>query len=103
MKENALVRLRAELSEMGLARERGAAEYEDHFSALCDVMRHLIFFDSNVAVQKQKTFFLTYLKPWYQSFCDSVIISANTNFYKHAVRFAKAFLDVEDASFELDQ
>ena len=103
MKENVLVRLRDELSEIGLAREQGAAEYEDHFSALCDVMRHLIFFDSNVAVQKQKMFFLQYLKPWYESFCDSVIASANTNFYKYAARFAKAFLDVESESFELDQ
>ena len=59
MKENVLVRLRAELAEMGLERDQGAAEYEDHFSGLCEVMRHLIGAgSSDAAAQKQKCFFL---------------------------------------------
>ncbi len=101
MKENVLVRLRAELAEIGLAREPGAAEYEDHFSALCEVMRHLIFFGSNAAVQKQKSFFLRYLVPCYAIVCEAAIASPNTNFYKHVARFTKAFLDVETESFDI--
>ena len=104
MKENVLVRLRADLIAMGLGRGRGAAEYEDHFAGLCEVMRHLIFFGSDdVAVQKQKTFFMAYLFPCYASFCAAAIASPNTNFYKYAARFTKAFLDVETASFEMFQ
>jgi TorA maturation chaperone TorD len=103
MKENVLVRLRAELAAMGLERDRGAAEYEDHFAGLCEVMRYLIFFASDVAVQKQKTFFMRYLVPCYASFCGAVTVSPNTNFYKHVARFAKAFLDVETESFEIAQ
>ncbi len=104
MKENVLVRLRAELAVMGLERDRGAAEYEDHFAGLCEVMRHLIFFGSNdVAVQKQKSFFLEYLAPWYADFCAAAIASPNTNFYKYVARFTKAFLDVETESFEIAQ
>jgi TorA maturation chaperone TorD len=101
MKENVLVRLRAELAALGLERDRRAAEYEDHFAGLCEVMRHLIFFASDVAVQKQKSFFMRYLVPCYASFCDTVTASPNTNFYKHVARFTKAFLDVETASFEI--
>jgi TorA maturation chaperone TorD len=104
MKENVLIRLRADLADAGLARDGGAAEPEDHFAALCEVMRHLIRDGSDdAAVRKQKKFFFQYLQPWYKSFCDSVIISADTNFYKHAARLAGAFLDVESKSFELDQ
>ena len=103
MKENVLVRLRAELAEMGLERDRRAVEYEDHFAGLCEVMRHLIFFASDVAVQKQKSFFMRYLVPCYASFCDTVTASPNTNFYKPVARFTKAFLDVESASFEIAQ
>ena len=103
MKENVLVRLRAELAEIGLERKSGAAEYEDHFAGLCEVMRHLIFFDSDVAVQKQKSFFLRYLVPCYAIVCDAVIASPNTNFYKQAARFTKAFLDVEAESIEIAQ
>ena len=103
MKENVLVQLRAELAAMGLARARGVAEYEDHFSGLCEVMRHLIFFGSDVAVQKQKSFFLRYLVPCYAIVCDAVIASPNTNFYKHVARFTKVFLDVETESFDIAQ
>lgn len=101
MKENVLVRLRADVAAMGLQRDPVAVEYEDHFSGMCDVMRHLIFFATDVAVQKQKTFFMGYLSNCYPRFCAAVIASANTNFYKHAARFAKAFLDVEAESFEI--
>ncbi len=103
MKENVLVRLRAELAALGLERDQGAAEYEDHFSALCEVMRHLIFFASDVAVQKQKTFFMGYLVPSYARLCDAVTASPNTNFYKYVARFTRAFLDVESESFEIAQ
>ena len=102
MKENVLVRLRAELAAMGLERDQGAAEYEDHFAGLCEVMRHLIGAgSSNAAAQKQKCFLLAYVAPWYVGFCAAVMASPNTNFYKHVAIFTKAFLDVERDSFEL--
>jgi TorA maturation chaperone TorD len=103
MRENVLVRLRAELAEIGLGRKSGAAEYEDHFAGLCEVMRHLIFFDPDVAVRKQKSFFLRYLVPCYTIVCDAVVASPNANFYKQVARFTKAFLDVEAESFEIAQ
>jgi TorA maturation chaperone TorD len=102
MKENVLVRLRAELAATGLERDQGAAECEDHFSGLCEVMRHLIGLGSDdAAVQKQKSFLMRYLVPTYAGFCDAVTVSPNTNFYKHVARFTKAFLDVETESFQI--
>lgn len=102
MKERVLVRLRETLAAMGLAKNQSAAEYEDHFSGLCEVMRHLIFFGSDdVAVRKQKSFFLEYIAFWYVNFCAAVIASPNTNFYKHVAVFTKAFLDVEVGTFEM--
>jgi len=102
MQERVLVRLRETLTEMGLAKTGSATEYEDHLSGLCEVMRHLIFFGSgDVAVQKQKSFFLEYLDSWDAVFCAAVMASPNTNFYKHVAVFTKAFLDVERSSFQL--
>ncbi len=102
MQERVLVRLRETLTEMGLAKTRSATEYEDHLSGLCEVMRHLIFLGSgDVAVQKQKSFFLEYLDPWDAVFFAAVMASPNTNFYKHVAIFTKAFLDVERNSFRL--
>ena len=102
MQERVLVRLRDALAEMGLAKNQPAAEYEDHFSGLCEVMRHLITAgSSDGAVRQQESFFLEYLVPWYAVFCAAVMASPNTNFYKHVAVFTKAFLDVERDSFEL--
>lgn len=102
MQERVLVRLREALAKMGLAKNQSAAEYEDHFSGLCEVMRHLIFLGcDDVAVRKQKTFFLEYLDPWYEGFCAAVMVSPNTDFYKHVSVFTKAFLDMEGGSFEM--
>ena len=100
-KENVLVGLRSELAELGLARAQGVTEYEDHFSGLCEVMRHLVFFAPDAALQKQKSFFLMYLIPCYANVCAAVTASPNTNFYKHVARFTKAFLDVEAESYDL--
>ena len=67
-------------------------------------MRHLIAAgSSDVAVHEQKIFFSEYITAWYVNFCDVVIASPNTNFYKHVARFTKAFLDVEAESFEIAQ
>jgi len=102
MQERVLVRLREELADMGLARSQSATEYEDHLSGLCEIMRHLIFFGpGDVAVQKQKTFFLEYLEPWYGNFCAAVMASQDTDFYKNVARFTKAFMDVERNSFAM--
>ncbi len=102
MQERVLVRLRDTLTEMGLAKNQSAAEYEDHFSGLCEVMRHLIAAgSSDVAVQEQKMFFMEYLAPWYAVFCASVMASPDTDFYKHVAGFTKAFLDVEVGSFDM--
>jgi TorA maturation chaperone TorD len=102
MQERVLVRLREKLTEIGLAKNQSAAEYEDHISGLCEVMRQLIAAGSDdVAVQEQKKFFIEYVDPWYADFYAAVMATPNTNFYKHVAVFTKAFLDVEAGSFEM--
>jgi TorA maturation chaperone TorD len=98
-----LARLRGELVQMGLQRSPSAHEPEDHFAALCDVMRHLIIAGSpgDVAVQEEKAFFEAYIRPGYPGFCDAILASQNTNFYKPVARFAQAFLSVEVESFAM--
>jgi len=102
MQERVLVRLRERLTQMGLAKSQSAAEYEDHFSGLCEVMRHLIATgSSDGAVQEQKAFFMEYIDPGYDKFLAAITASPNTNFFKHVATFTKVFLDVEKDSFEL--
>ena len=104
-RESTLVRLRAELAALGLGRVPGAAEYEDHFASLCEVMRHLILLSgtADAAVHDVKEFFIRYIGSGYAEFCAAVAASPNTNFYKHVARFTKAYFDVETESFNLAQ
>jgi TorA maturation chaperone TorD len=102
MQERVLVRLREDLAVMGLAKHDAAAEYEDHLSSLCEVMRHLIAAgSSDAALQQQKDFFFKYVAPCYAVFCTAVRVSPSTNFYKWVADFTKAFLDLETDSFDM--
>ncbi|HEY7240505.1 MAG TPA: molecular chaperone TorD family protein [Burkholderiales bacterium] len=98
--EAPLVGLRGELAALGLARREGANEPEDHISALCDAMRHLI------AVQKrdlaeQSAFFKRWIGPVAGPLCDAIEAEPSLLFYKSVARFAKAFFDLEQSAFEM--
>jgi TorA maturation chaperone TorD len=101
-KERVLVALRDELAERGLAPVGATHEPEDHFAALCEVMRHLVGEGSaDAAMQQQKNFFTRYMNRAYNPLTDQVTASSKTRFYKHVARFTKAFCDVEAASYEM--
>jgi TorA maturation chaperone TorD len=99
--EMVLARLRGELAQIGLQRSPSAREPEDHFAALCDVMRHLIMAGGggDAALQEESRFFEAYIRPGFEAFCDAILASQNTNFYKPVARFAKAFFAIEVESF----
>ena len=101
-KERVIVRLRDELGELGLARAAGAREPEDHFAALCDVMRHLIAAGSGAsALERQRRFFQHYIEPAYAGFAERAAASPNARFYRSVARFTKAFFDLEVESFQM--
>ena len=100
-REKILVRLRSELSALGLARSKVAHEPEDHLAGLFDVMRHLISTGSADAATQQQEFFERYIAGSYGRFCDATSTSEKSNFYKHVARFAKTFLDVESEALKV--
>jgi TorA maturation chaperone TorD len=101
-RERVLVALRDELAERGLTRVGATHEPEDHFAALCEIMRHLVAEGSgDAAMQHQKNFFTRYMNRAYNPLTDQVTTSTRTSFYKHVARLTRAFCDVEAASFEM--
>jgi len=101
-RERVLVALRDELAELGLGRVGATHEPEDHFAALCEVMRHLVGEGAgDAAMQQQKNFFTRYMNRAYNPLTDQVTASSKTSFYKHVARFTKAFCDVEAASLDM--
>jgi len=67
LNEKPLVRLRADLDRLGLARDEAAMpETEDHVAYLCEVMRYLIAGDDMAVcnLTAQRDFFAAHLQPW---------------------------------------
>jgi TorA maturation chaperone TorD len=97
-----LVALRDELVELGLARASEAHEPEDHFAALCEVMRHLIARGSgDTALQQQRKFFTRFMVRAYNPLVSQTLSTEGVSFYTHVGRVTKAFFDIEVASFEM--
>lgn len=98
-----LAELRDELARMGYARAEESNEYEDHLSALCDVMRGLIVDEADpaTAFAAQQLFFRDYLAPWFNKVCAAINDSGQTAFYRPVAAFAHAFFINESEYFEL--
>jgi TorA maturation chaperone TorD len=100
-----LAELREDLARMGYARAEESTEYEDHLSALCDVMRGLIVDDANAdpatAFAAQQVFFRHYLAPWYGKVCAAINGCEQVTFYRPVAAFAHAFFINESEYFEL--
>jgi len=94
-----LATLRGELAALGLARQEGVHEPEDHIAALCDTMRHLIATQRDLV--EQKRFFDRWIAPASASLCNAIDNDAGAVFYRHVSRFARRFFDIEQTAFEM--
>ena len=103
LNEKPLAALRADIAELGLARDDAMSETEDHFAYLCEVMRYLIAGD-DVAVAnltRQRAFFATHVQPWAQRMCDAMQAHPKARFYAAVAALTSAFLAVEAQGFDM--
>lgn len=103
LNEKPLVKLRADLAKLGLARDESMPETEDHIAYLCEVMRFLIAGDdaalSNLA--RQRDFFSTHLQPWVAQMYETVGAHPKARFYASLSAFGAAFASVETEGFDM--
>lgn len=98
--ETPLVQLREELAALGLGRRQGVHEPEDHFAALCEVMRHLIA-EQKSDPARQRPFFERWIRPTVPALCVAVEKAQGIDFYRPVARFTKSFVALEQSSFEM--
>ena len=98
--DNPLVELRQQLAAWGIGRREEVPEYEDHVSGVCETMRFAIAVQHR-SPEEQRAFFERFVYAGAIAFCDAVSASKNARFYQHVARFARAFLDIEKAAFEM--
>jgi TorA maturation chaperone TorD len=98
--EAPLVDLKAQLADLGLARQAGSSEPEDHVAALCDVMRNLIA-EKKADLAVQKVFFDKWIWPTAEPLCTAIRLSNRTSFYKAVAAFAFELCALEHSAFEM--
>jgi TorA maturation chaperone TorD len=103
LNEKPLAQLRGDLAALGLARDEGMPETEDHIAYLCEVMRFLIAGDdvSVANLSQQQTFFTTHVQPWVNDMTDAIVAHPKACFYAALAGFTRAFVSVETQGFDL--
>ncbi|QBY05270.1 molecular chaperone [Thalassotalea sp. HSM 43] len=89
---NTLLRLRADLQQLGISREEQVKEPEDHISALCEVMAILI---QDKAEHQQIVFFEQHIAPWFEPLCNKLSENRLSPFYASVGELASVFLQQE--------
>jgi TorA maturation chaperone TorD len=103
LNEKPLAALRADVAELGLARDETLPETEDHVAYLCEVMRYLIAGDDvEVAnLTRQREFFTRHLQPWLPAMCSAIADHPKAHFYASLAVFTESFVSIESQGFDM--
>ena len=103
LNDKPLASLRADLAELGLARDESRGETEDHVAFVFEVMRYLIAGD-DIAVcnlERQRRFFRSHVQTWVEAMCDAVKAQPRAQAYARVADFTRASIQVETQGFDL--
>lgn len=93
--EKPLALLRRDLDRLGIEREAGVTESEDHAGALADAMAILIRAGDEVPLAEQRAFFEAHVAPWMARFFVDMQAAEGARFYRSVGFFGEAVLDFE--------
>lgn len=90
-----LVGLRTDLQQLGICRQTGEREPEDHAAALCEAMV-LILQDAQIPLEQQADFFRRHLASWMVDFFRDLQKTRSAEFYRCIGFLGEQFLLLED-------
>jgi TorA maturation chaperone TorD len=99
--EQPLAKLRGDLRELGIERQAGVHEPEDHAAALCDTMALLIGAESPATLAQQHEFFLRHMEPWLPRFFRDLQKAGSARFYRAVGQLGEQFIDLESQAFRV--
>jgi TorA maturation chaperone TorD len=100
MMDQPLAALREDLRALGIARQAGASELEDHLGALCETMALLIAQGRPLALQRQ--FFRRHIAGWAHDCAADLRGAEGAGFYRLLAALIDAYLDVEAEAFAME-
>ena len=99
--EQPLAQLRGDLRVLGIERQDGVHEPEDHAAALCDTMALLITGDEPVSIERQGAFYARHLEPWLPQFFRDLQRAESARFYRAVGQLGEQFIGVESQAFRV--
>ena len=93
--DRSLSLLRNDLAELGIERQQGISEPEDHAAALCDAMAILINDAQEPSFTLQCRFFNTHIAPWMGRFFNDLQAAKTARFYRVVGRLGEEFIEFE--------
>jgi TorA maturation chaperone TorD len=100
--EQPLAQLRGDLRLLGIERQPGVHEPEDHAAALCDTMALLITGESPATLDQQQRFYARHLEPWLPQFFRDLQKAGSARFYRAVGQLGEQFIGVESQAFRVN-
>jgi len=101
MMDRPLVYLRKDLAELGIEREDGVHEPEDHVGALCETMSLMAEDGSGIPIEKQRVFFNNHMKSWIERFFIDLQNAKSARFYTAVGQLGEKFFEIERRYLEM--
>jgi TorA maturation chaperone TorD len=101
--ERPLARVREDLARLGVERQDGLFEPEDHIGIIFDVMAGLASRQFGAGLKDEKAFFQRHLEPWAARLFADLESCAESRFYKAVARVGAAFTIIESQGFALPE
>jgi len=98
--EQPLADLRSDLQALGIQRQPGVHEPEDHVAALCDTMALLIASDVPTPLDDQYRFFARHFEPWVARFFGDLQQARSADFYRAVAQLGEQFIGIEIQAFQ---
>lgn len=94
-----LLEIRTALASLGVERQSGASEPEDHASALLETMA-IMLEENRVSSGNQADFFQDHLDPWIHELLSDLRRAPSSSFYTHVAALGSEFLAAERCTLQ---
>jgi TorA maturation chaperone TorD len=99
--ERPLARLRADLQRLGIERQSGQSEPEDHAAILCEIMAGISGGHLAAPGGADQEIFETHVAPWIGRFFADLERAERAPFYARVGTLGRTFMEIETAAFAL--
>jgi TorA maturation chaperone TorD len=96
-----LAHLRQDLRRLGLEREKGHSEPEDHVATVCAVMALLAGGEIKAPAVTDREFFETHMAPWIGRLFADLEHAETADFYARVGMLGRTFIQIETEAFAL--